>query len=207
MPSLIQNLEVSPQELIEATHISAHLLKLIELKSIKLFLHSNQVANYAASIAAKMRLPQSEIMRVKKAALLHDLGHLTVPNSVLNKAPYLSVRETSAYKNHCNAGSNMLENIAAYQEIIPYIRHHHEQFDGKGYPKRLKGVNIPLGARIIAVANYYDRFINPCIQHWFKSKEEAVKELRVLSGTAFDPTVVQAFAESLGAAKIDKVNK
>jgi putative nucleotidyltransferase with HDIG domain len=201
MPSLIQNLDLSPQELTDANNIGVYLLKLIELKSPKLFLHSKQVANYAASIAAKMRLPQSEITRVRKAALLHDIGHLTVANSVLNKAPYLSVREMSAYKNHCNAGSHMLENIAIYQEIIPYIRQHHEQFDGKGYPKRLKGVNISLGARIIAVANHYDRFINPCTQHWLKTKEEAVKELRDLAGTAFDPAVVQAFAETLGVTK------
>jgi len=204
MPSLIQSNHISPEELATANNMSVYLLKLIELKCPKLFLHSKQVANYAASVAAKMRLPQSEIMRVRNAALLHDIGHLTVSNNILKKAPYLTVRELSAYKNHCSAGSHMLENIAMYQDIIPYIRHHHERFDGKGYPKRLKGVNIPLGARIIAVANHYDRFINPCTQHWQKTKEDAVKELFGLSGTAFDPEVVRAFAESLGVTKIDR---
>lgn len=183
----------------EAMHeIIATLLHLIELKNTKLYLHSHQVANYAVSTAAKMRLPREEIERIRVGALLHDVGHLTVPNAVLAKMPYFSTREKSVFKNHCNAGSYMLENIPSCQEIIPYIRYHHERWDGKGYPKRLKGVNIPLGARIIAVVNHYDRFINPCTQNWIKTKEEAVKELLSLSGVAFDPDVVKAFIEALG---------
>jgi uncharacterized domain HDIG len=174
------------------------LMRLIELKNSKLYLHSQQVANYAVSIAAKMRLPRDEIERIKVAAILHDVGQLTVPSSILAKLPYLSTRELSVYKNHCNAGSSMLENIPVCQEIVPYIRYHHERWDGKGYPKRLKGVNIPLGARIIAVANHYDRFINPCTEHWVKTKKEVVRELNNHSGTAFDHDVVQAFVASLG---------
>ncbi len=174
------------------------LLHLLQLKNAKLYLHSQQVANYAVSVAAKMRLPREEIERIRLGALLHDIGHLTVPNAVLAKMPYLSTRELSVFKNHCNAGSYMLENIACCQEIIPYIRYHHERWDGKGYPKRLKGVNIPLGARIIAVANHYDRFINPCTQNWVKTKDEAVRELWSQAGMIFDPDVVKAFVEALG---------
>lgn len=176
----------------------ASLLHLLELKNAKLYLHSQQVANYAVSTAAKMRLPREEIERIRLGAMLHDIGHLTVPNAVLAKNPYLSTRENTVYKNHCNAGSYMLENIPFCQELIPYIRYHHERWDGKGYPKRLKGVNIPLGARIIAVVNHYDRFINPCTQNWVKTKEEAVKELLSLSGMAFDHEVVKSFIEALG---------
>lgn len=178
--------------------ILSTLMHLLELKNPKLYQHSYQVANYAVSVAAKMRLPREEIERIRIAATLHDIGHLTVPNAVLAKMPYLSTRELSVYKNHCNAGGCMLENIPACQELIPYIRYHHEQWDGRGYPKRLKGVNIPLGARIIAVANYYDRFINPCTQHWAKTKQEAGKELQSIAGTALDPDVVRAFIESIG---------
>ena len=183
----------------ETVHsVIANLLHLIELKNAKLFLHSHQVANYAVSVAAKMRLPREEIERIRLAALLHDIGHLTVPNAILAKMPYVTTREMSVYKNHCNAGSYMLENIAACQELIPYIRYHHERWDGKGYPKRLKGVNIPLGARIIAVVNHYDRYINPCTENWVKTKDEAVRELFSHSGMAFDPEVVKAFIDALG---------
>ena len=175
-----------------------HFMYLIELKSHKLYLHCNQVANYAVSIAAKMRLPREELERIRSAAMLHDIGHLTVPNAVMSKFPYLSTREMSTYKNHANAGACMVENVPCCQELIPYIRYHHERWDGKGYPKRLKGVNIPLGARIIAVANYYDRYINPCTQNWIKTSEEAIRELFNYSGSEFDPDVVKAFADALG---------
>ncbi|HML88579.1 MAG TPA: HD domain-containing phosphohydrolase [Methylomusa anaerophila] len=198
MLTLMEDPDVYPDGGEASNSIIASLLHLIELKNFKLFLHSQQVANYSVSVAAKMRLSPEEIERIRLAALLHDLGHLTVPNAILAKMPYLSTREMSVFKNHCNAGSAMLENISCCQELIPYIRHHHERFDGKGYPKRLKGVNIPLGARIIAVTNYYDRFINPCTHFWVKTRDEAAQELFSLSGMAFDPDVVKAFVDALG---------
>lgn len=198
MLTLMQAPKIYTSNAAAVNNFVAHLLELIELKNSKLHLHSHQVANYAVSIAAKMRLAGEEIERIRIASVLHDLGHITVPNAILAKIPYLSTREMSVYKNHCNAGSYMLENIPCCQEIIPYIRYHHERWDGKGYPKRLKGVNIPLGARIIAIANYYDRFINPCTQHWSKTKDDAKRELLSLSGTAFDSDIVRAFIEALG---------
>ena len=174
------------------------LIQMLKLKNHQICQHSYQVANYAVSIAAQMRLPKEEIERIRMAAVLHDIGQLSVPNSIIAKLPYLSAREMSLYRGHCNAGAAMLENMEAFTDFIPYIRAHHEQWDGKGYPKRLKGVNIPLGARIIAVANYYDRFINPCEQNWVKTKEEAVKELNNIAGTVLDPEVVKAFITALG---------
>jgi putative nucleotidyltransferase with HDIG domain len=198
MLTLMQDPEIYPGGTDAIGSIIANLMHLIQMKNSNLYLHSQQVANYAVSVAAKMRLPREEIERIRMAALLHDIGHLTVPNAILAKSPYLSTRESSVFKNHCNAGSYMLENIAQCQEQIPYIRYHHERWDGTGYPKRLKGVNIPLGARIIAVADHYDRFINPCTDHWRKTKVEAVRELKNMSGTAFDPEIVKAFIESLG---------
>ncbi len=203
MLTLMQDPETYAGGTSEMNEIIANLLQLIQLKSVKLYLHSQQVANYAVSVAAKMRLPREEIERIRIAALLHDLGHVTVPTAVLEKLPYLSTREMSTFKNHCNAGSYMLENMASCQELIPYIRYHHERWDGTGYPKRLKGVNIPLGARIIAVVNHYDRFINPCTKNWQKTKSEAIRELFSLSGTAFDPEVVKAFTEALGTERAD----
>lgn len=197
MPTLLPAIcEYQKDETLET--IIASLMRLLQLKNTKLFLHSNQVANYAVSIAAKMRLPREEIERIRYAALLHDIGLLTVPNAIFAKFPYLSTRENSTYRNHCNAGSWMLENTGSCQDLIPYIRYHHERFDGTGYPRRLKGVNIPLGARIIAVANGYDRYINPCTEHWAKTSCEATRELLNLSGTAYDPEVVKAFIEALG---------
>jgi putative nucleotidyltransferase with HDIG domain len=198
MLTLMQSPELNEEIGAEIQAILDQLLHLLELKNPALYLHSCQVANYAVSIAAKMRLPRTEIEQIRLGAMLHDIGHLTVPNTVLAKMPYLAKREMSVYKSHCNSGGFMLENISCCQEIIPFIRFHHERFDGKGYPKRLKGVNIPLGARIIAVANDYDRYINPCTQNWAKTKPDAIRELNNQSGTRFDPEVVRAFIEALG---------
>lgn len=172
-------------------------LRLLEQKNKRLYLHSLQVANYAVSIGAKMGLPPEDVACIKTAALLHDIGHLSVPNTILNKYPYLSTREYATYKKHCLAGASMLENIPEFSHIMKIIHAHHERWDGTGYPKRLKGVNIPLGARIISIANHYDKSLNPCTQHWQKTHATATKELLDLSGLAFDPDVVNAFLKSV----------
>ncbi len=181
-----------------ASETTAVFLDLLKKKNQSVYIHSQQVANYAVSTAAKMRLPANEIERIKIAALLHDIGKLAVPNPILDKLPYLSTRELSVYKNHCNAGSSMLENMPEFHDIIPYIRYHHERWDGQGFPKRLKGVNIPLGARIISVADYYDRYANPCAKKWQKSTKTALTEIINRSGADFDPGVVKAFCNALG---------
>ncbi|MCH4157603.1 MAG: HD domain-containing protein [Acidaminococcaceae bacterium] len=172
-------------------------LEMLERKNKSLYMHSQQVANYAACIAAQLGLSPREIKTIKTGALLHDIGHLSVPNVVLNKAPYLSVREAAQFKKHCIAGYSMLENMEEFSDIIDLIRSHHEHWNGTGYPDRLKGVNIPLGARIIAVADHYDQNINPCTQKWQKTHEEAVLELQNGAGTLFDPAVVKAFMDAV----------
>ena len=172
-------------------------LKILALKNHDVYYHSKQVANYAASIAAKLGLPAAEVSRVRTAALLHDIGLLSVPNIILAKRPFLSRIEEGMYKRHCVAGASMLENIPGFIYICDIIRAHHEQWDGKGFPKRLKGANIPLGARIIAVANYYDSNINPCTQHYQKTHAEAITELQDKAGREFDPIVVKAFIEAI----------
>ncbi len=172
-------------------------LKMLDIKNNAIYLHSQQVANYAASTAAKLGLSLSEISQIKTAALLHDIGQLSVPNIILDKRPFLSTRELSVYKRHCIAGASMLENIPEFAYIADIIRCHHEKWNGTGYPKRLKGQNIPIGARIVAVANYYDRNINPCTQHYQKNHAEAIIELQNKAGLDFDPSVVKAFIESV----------
>ncbi|HBX74906.1 MAG TPA: phosphohydrolase [Acidaminococcaceae bacterium] len=177
--------------------ICAFFLELLKRKNEFLYLHSQQVANYSASVAAKLGLSRKEISIIRTAALMHDIGLLSVPNSILNKYPYLSTRELAQYKRHCIAGCSMLENMEEFSSIIDLIRSHHEKWNGTGYPKRLKGVNIPLGARIIAVADYYDSVINPCTTQWQKSHQEALQELLGAIGTDFDPEIVRAFMESI----------
>lgn len=198
MVSLKQAAGIGVEEMNSLDTITAELLKFIQLKNQRLYMHSLQVANYSVSIAAKLALPKSEIEQIKHAALLHDVGLLFVSNTLLAKIPYLNRRENAQYKRHAAAGGNMLENIPCCQDIVPYIRYHHERWDGSGFPKHLRGANIPFGARIIAVADYYDRIINPSTELWAKTKQQAVRELFSASGILFDPEVVKAFIETLG---------
>lgn len=198
MVSLNQAAGIAREEMTSLDGITAELLNFIQLKSQRLYMHSLQVANYSVSIAAKLMLPKSEIEQIKYAALLHDVGLLVVSNTLLVKIPYLNRLEMAQYKRHAAAGGNMLESIPCCQDIVPYIRYHHEHWDGSGFPKHLRGANIPLGARVIAVADYYDMIINPSTEFWAKTKKQAVRELFSSSGLLFDPEVVKAFIEILG---------
>lgn len=198
MVSLNQAAGIAREEMTSLDGITAELLNFIQLKSQRLYMHSLQVANYSVSIAAKLMLPKSEIEQIKYAALLHDVGLLVVSNTLLVKIPYLNRSEMAQYKRHAAAGGNMLESIPCCQDIVPYIRYHHEHWDGSGFPKHLRGANIPLGARIIAVVDYYDMIINPSTEFWAKTKKQAVRELFSSSGLLFDPEVVKAFIEILG---------
>ena len=198
MVSLNQAAGIAREEMTSLDGITAELLNFIQLKSQRLYMHSLQVANYSVSIAAKLMLPKSEIEQIKYAALLHDVGLLVVSNTLLVKIPYLNRSEMAQYKRHAAAGGNMLESIPCCQDIVPYIRYHHEHWDGSGFPKHLRGANIPLGARIIAVADYYDMIINPSTEFWAKTKKQAVRELFSSSGLLFDPEVVKAFIKILG---------
>lgn len=198
MVSLNQAAGIAREEMTSLDGITAELLNFIQLKSQRLYMHSLQVANYSVSIAAKLMLPKSEIEQIKYAALLHDVGLLVVSNTLLVKIPYLNRSEMAQYKRHAAAGGNMLESIPCCQDIVPYIRYHHEHWDGSGFPKHLRGANIPSGARVIAVADYYDMIINPSTEFWAKTKKQAVRELFSSSGLLFDPEVVKAFIEILG---------
>lgn len=172
-------------------------MKILAVKNSDIHLHSQQVANYAASIAAKIGLPAHEVAQIRTAALLHDIGKLAVPNVILAKVPFLTTRENAIYKRHAIAGASMLENLPGFEAVALMIRCHHEKWDGTGYPRRLKGQNIPIGARIIAVANYYDQYLNPCTNRWQKTHADAVVELQDKSGLDFDPAIVKAFIDSV----------
>lgn len=182
----------------------------LRTKNKTVYNHSIQVANYAVSIGAKMGLSPREISVLRAAAFLHDIGKLALPNELLRRVPscaneflrgsssLIYKREISFYKRHCDIGANMLENESGFQNIVLFIRSHHERWDGKGFPKRQKGANIPLSARIISVADYYDS-VNPCAGNWSKPAKAAIREVSDLSGTAFDPEVVKALTGTLGS--------
>lgn len=157
--------------------------------------HSNRVAALAMELAEHMGWSESELEVMHRAALLHDLGKIGIPSEVLDKPSRLTEEEFALIQTHPDRGAKILEPVPAYAEIIPMVRHHHERFDGSGYPGRLSGQDIPLGARILAVADVYDAVsvTRPYRKAW--SHAESCDFLLKNAGTQFDPDVVAAFME------------
>lgn len=154
--------------------------------------HSRRVARYAAMIAAKMDLPETEVNKVRTAAAVHDVGKLEVPLAVLNKPGRLTDEEFDLIKTHAPRGAEMVRGLGD-AELTEMVAHHHERLDGSGYPSRIGGTEIPLGARIIAVADTFDALTSTRAYRPAKRHKEALEILHKEAGTQLDPEVVHAF--------------
>jgi putative nucleotidyltransferase with HDIG domain len=161
--------------------------------------HSEAVSRLATQIARQLGLSDTQVEEVRLGSILHDIGKLGVPNSVLNKPSLLTPDEYDLMKSHTLLGDKILEPLKSevVEGIRGIVRSHHEMVDGTGYPDGLKGENIPLGARIVAVAESFDNMVSGLPYRRGRSVEEAVAELRRCSGTQFDPKIVEAFVRLL----------
>jgi diguanylate cyclase (GGDEF)-like protein len=156
---------------------------------------SDLIATLATGMALHMGLPQDEIERIRIASLLHDLGKLAVPLEILDKRSALSDHEWQAIGEHPRIGQVILEQASSLREAVPTVLHHHEHFNGSGYPHGLRGKEIPLGARIVAVADAYHAMVNDRPYRNARDHAHALAELRANAGTQFDPEVVDVFCE------------
>ena len=154
---------------------------------------SDMIASLATGIALEMGLPREEIERIRVASLLHDLGKLAVPSEILDKPTALSDGEWQAIGEHPRIGQVILEQASSLREAIPVVLHHHERFNGGGYPHGLRGNEIPIGARIVSVADAYHAMVHDRPYKTALGHEAALAELRVNAGTQFDPEVVNLF--------------
>jgi HD-GYP domain-containing protein (c-di-GMP phosphodiesterase class II) len=150
---------------------------------------------FATEIANKLGLSQNEIEQVKRASILHDLGKIGVSERILLKKSSLTPREFEHIKKHPQIGADILRSIQALHGIIPLVLSHHERWDGKGYPRGLKKEEIPLGARIVAIADVYQALISDRPYRKALAKEKAVEIIKEGSGTQFDPAIVDLFLE------------
>jgi HD-GYP domain-containing protein (c-di-GMP phosphodiesterase class II) len=159
--------------------------------------HSERVAAYALSIGKHFDLSEKNLLALKRAAILHDIGKVGISRQIVEKLGRLSEREFEIMRLHSTIAIRMLERVEGLKDSLPMIKHHHERFDGKGYPDGLTGHDIPLGARIIAVAETFDVLVSDVPWRDALTLEEAVQELRSNRGTQFDPMVVDAFLTAI----------
>jgi len=155
--------------------------------------HSESVTRYALGLADRLGLPQNDLESLRAAALLHDIGKLGMPDKVLRKKGPLQLDEWRHIENHPKMGSQILERVQQLNSIVPTVRHHHERFDGHGYPSGLSGKDIPLMARIIAIADAFDAMISDRSYRNALDPERALEEIKRCAGTQFDPELVEAF--------------
>jgi diguanylate cyclase (GGDEF)-like protein len=161
--------------------------------------HSHVVSWLAALIANQAGLSQGKIEEIRQAGVVHDVGKIHVPRHVLHKAALLTAEEYEVMKTHAAWGEKMLEPLKreSSERIRRIVRHHHERYDGKGYPDHLKGEDIPVGARIVAVAECFHDMVTDHPYKDARTFEDAIAELHRCSGTQFDPVIVIAFLDWL----------
>jgi putative two-component system response regulator len=157
--------------------------------------HIERVTTYSLWLAGELRWPQENIRILEFGARLHDIGKIIVPDQILNKSERLSQEEWELMREHPRAGAKILKKISHLRRVIPYILYHHEKWNGEGYPENLHGRDIPLGARILALADVYDaltitRPYRPAI-----SRDDALQFLKTEIGKHFDPDLVHTFID------------
>ncbi len=157
--------------------------------------HSKRVTKMAVSLAEAMKMPATDIETIQRAGLLHDIGKIGIPPEILDKPGKLTTEEYRLICKHPRIGKEILEPIAAFAEIAEIVDQHHERYDGKGYPARISGNDIHLGARIIAIADTFDACISERPYRSGMEFDQAIKIIRNGAGTQFDPQLVELFME------------
>jgi HD-GYP domain-containing protein (c-di-GMP phosphodiesterase class II) len=157
--------------------------------------HSQNVAWYATEIAKKMKLPKNECEAIYKGGLLHDIGKIGIPENILMKEGKLTSNEYMIVKEHPVIGNGIIEHISDFAEngVLDIVLYHHERYDGKGYPSGLVGKNIPLAARIIAIADTFDAMTTKRVYRNEIDLETTLKEIKKSRGTQFDPDIADVF--------------
>ena len=187
--TLYQNLHESYLSIIRA------LVSALELKDSYTSGHSESVSRYAVALAKGLKLSPQEIDSIEVAAILHDIGKIGVHESILNKSEKLNDEEWKEMRRHPEFSYKILKEVNFPWKIKPLIYAHHERYNGKGYPAGLKGEKIPLGARILAVADTFAAITSDRAYRKGLSKEVAIEELKRVAGTQLDPELVKVFVE------------
>lgn len=195
----LENAELKRKE--ERTYIEtvAALAAAVEARDRYTRGHSRRVTAYSVAIARNMGKPEWFVKDLESAALLHDIGKIGFSDNILCDSGPIPPDSLHLIRNHPVMGENILKPVGSLARLCPIVRHHHEKFDGSGYPDRLKGEEIPLAARMITVADSFDAMISERSYKLPRKPEDAMAELIHCSGTQFDPTCVEVFLGYLGS--------
>lgn len=168
--------------------------------------HSDRVSKYSVLLGKYLGLPASDLKTLEIGGLFHDIGKIGIPDSILLKEAKLTDDEYSQIKNHPSIGAHIMCNAAIFQDIIPIVKHHHEKFDGTGYPAKLKGNDIPYLARIAAVADTFDAMTSKRTYRDPLSLDIVKAEIERCSGSQFDPEIAKVFLDILNN-HYDEINE
>ncbi len=180
-----------------ATQIVAALANAVEAKDVGLVYHCRWLAHHAARVGVQVGLRGEDLEAVAYGALLHDVGKIGVPEHLLRKEGPLSDDEWSIMRRHPEIGERICRPLRSSISFAPIIRHHHEQYNGRGYPDGLRGEGIPLGARIVAIADAYEAMVHGRPYQPAQAHHTVAAELQRLRGRQFDPDLVPVFLDEL----------
>jgi putative nucleotidyltransferase with HDIG domain len=182
----------------EALYASLALVaRAIDLKDVYTGRHSRDASEIAVRIARVMGLPESEVRKIRFAGILHDIGKVGVDRGIIRKPASLTAEEMAAMREHPVIGARILQSIELLSESAEIVRHHHEHYDGSGYPDGLKGEEIPIGSRIVLVADAFNAMTTDRPYRRALTPREALRILEENAGTQFDPAVVRALKSVL----------
>ena len=166
--------------------------------------HSRRVTRYSLAIGHCLGLSSEELANLRYAAGLHDVGKVAISRKILNKLGKLTDEEFAIMKQHSTIAIRILEKVDGLQGAVSLVKHHHERFDGRGYPDGLAGEAIPLGSRIISVAEAFDILTSDVPWRDAMGQDAALKELETCAGTQFDPEIVDAFKRALNDGMVER---
>lgn len=169
------------------------LAKIIDARDPYVSIHATKVADYAVAIAKDMGLSPEQVEEIRQAGFFHDIGKIGISEQVLHKPGSLTEEEYDYVKAHVTLGGSFLETCQSLRHLAPYVRHHHERWDGTGYPDRLRGEQIPLEARILAVCDAVEAMVSDRPYHKAMPMSQVLDEIKSCAGSQFDPAVVGAF--------------